>query len=202
MQTTFVNAREVLLTAILLAPVLPGSLAGGPVAAAQGTPPDKARPATVAELKDKLTAGTFKLAEADVVKLVGPPAVVKRPGDAGSELRMHWNYATYIFATFKDGKLADSTGAFSENLPVERVTLANFKRLRVGMTEAEVVAVLGEGKGTATVGTTTVRSWGRTALLWVSFNAKGRAFNAGLQEASALSMPPEAQLRLTEILKQ
>jgi hypothetical protein len=196
MNAAFAKIRQLLVTAIALALVSPGLRAGDEGGEAKRTVPGKDKPATVAELKAKLTVGTFKLTEEEVVELVGQPARVKRPGDAGSELQMHWEYATYIFATFKDGKLSEVLGAFSENLPVERVTLVNFKRMRVGMSEAEVVDVLGDGNGSAKVGATAVRSWGRTAGLWVSFNAKGLAFGAGLREASAVSVPPGIQLSL------
>jgi hypothetical protein len=196
MQSRSAIVGALLLTTLALAQMSPGLRARGPGDAAKRTPPETDQPATVADLRAKLKDGTFKLTEAEVVKLLGPPAGVRRPGDAGSDLRMHWEYATYIFATFKDGKVSEVTGAFSDNLPVERVSLANFHRLRVGMTEPGVVEVLGEGNGTAKVGTTTVRSWGRTARLWVSFNAKGLAFGEGVQEAGAVSVPPEIQLPL------
>jgi hypothetical protein len=196
MHAAFAKMGILLLTATALALVSPCLRAGGEGDDAKRTAPRRDQPATVADLKAKLKAGTFKLTEEEVVKLVGQPAGVKRPGDAGSELQMHWEYATYIFATFKDGKLSEVTGAFSENLPVERVTLANFKRLRVGMSEAEVVAVLGDSNGSAKAGAMAVRSWGRTARLWVSFNAKGLAFGEGLRESSAVSVPSEIQLPL------
>ncbi len=153
------------------------------------------------DLNAKLKAGTFKLTEADVVKLLGHPTVVKRPGDAGSELRMQWEYATYIFATFTDAKLSEMTGAFSENLPVDRVILSNFKRLRVGMTEPAVIEILGAGNGIAKIGGTAIRSWGRTAGLSVSFNAKGLAFGAGYHESSAVAVPPGVQLQVPAVFK-
>src|SRR5262245_49414813 len=193
MHAAFAKVGLLLLTASALTLVSPRLRAGGGGGDAKRTLPEKDQPASVADLKAKLKAGTFKLTEEEVVKLMGRPAGVKRPGDAGSELQMHWEYATAIFATFKDGKLSEVTGAFSENLPVERVTLANFKRLRVGMNEPAVVDVLGESNGTAKVGATTIRSWGRTARLWVSFNAKGLAFGEGLREVNAVSAPPEIQ---------
>jgi hypothetical protein len=196
MHATIAKMGLLLLTAIAVALLSPGLRAGGEGDDAKRTAPGKDQPATVADLKAKLKAGTFKLTEEEVVKLVGKPAGVKRPGDAGSELQMHWEYGTYIFATFKDGKLSEVTGAFSENLPVERVTLANVKRLRVGMSEAEVVDVLRDSNGSTKGGAMVIRSWGRTARLWVSFNAKGLAFGAGLREASAVSVPPEIQLSL------
>jgi hypothetical protein len=197
MRATFATLAALPLTAVALMLVFPGLRAGSPGDDPRPTPPGKDQPPTVEDLREKLKAGTFKLTEAEVVRLLGRPAGVKRPGDAGSDLRMHWEYATHISATFRDGKLGEVSGSFSENLPVERVSMANFKRLRVGMTEQEVVGVLGEANSVAKVGTTTTRSWGRTARLWVSFNAKGLAFGEGLHESSAVSVPPEIQLPTT-----
>jgi hypothetical protein len=201
MQARSFRVGAILLATIAVALAFPALRAADPGDAGRREAPAEAKPPTLAELKATLKAGTFKLTEADVVKLVGRPAVVKRPGDAGSDLRIDWEYATYIFATFKDGTLSEMAGAFSENLPVEKVTMANFKRLKLGMTDATVVEVLGEGNGRAKVGTTMIRSWGRTAKLWVSFNAKGLAFGEGLQEANAVSLPPGVELPLPGAVK-
>jgi hypothetical protein len=203
MQTTITKLGKLYLNTVVVALVI--ALSGLPAAGHDNdpkrTPPEKDQPAKVEDLRLKLKAGTFKLTEAEVVKLVGRPTGVSRPGDGGAEMRMHWEYATFIFATFKDGKLSEVTGAFSENLPVERVTLANFKRLRVGMTEAEVVETLGKGNGVIKVGGVAVRSWGRNASLSVLFNAKGLAFGEGLHEIDAISAPPGFQLPLPGNLK-
>jgi hypothetical protein len=156
--------------------------------------PEKTERATVAELEQQLKSGIFKLTEPDVVLLAGPPTSYKRPGDAGSELQLHWEYATFIHAAFKEGKLTDVTGGFSAHLPVEHVTLANFNKLRVGTTEAQAVEILGEGNGTTKVGSTVTRSWGRTGRLWVSINAKGKVFNPGTELRSAVYLPPGTPL--------
>jgi hypothetical protein len=201
MQATFAKSGALVLAMASLALVFPGLRAASARDDAKGAPADKGQPATVADWNAKLKAGVFKLTEADVVKLLGRPTAVKQPGDAGSPLQMEWEYATYIFATFKDGKLGEVTGAFSEHLPCEKVSLAHFKRLRLAMTEAEVVEVLGTGNGVVKVGGTAVRSWGRTARLWVSFNAKGLAFNRGFHEESAVSAPPGFQLPVPPAVK-
>jgi len=200
-RTTLVTLAVLFSILVTHAAARPALSADAPSDDAKDAPREKGQPATVADLRGKLKAGTFKLTEGEVVKLLGRPAGVKRPGDTGSELRMHWEYGTYIFATFKDGKLAEVTGAFSENLPVERINLANLKRLRVGMTEAEVVDVLGPGNGTVKADATTTRSWGRNARLWVSFNAKGLAFGEGFHEESAIAAPPGIQIPIPGAVK-
>jgi hypothetical protein len=190
MHAVFAKSWGLLLPAFpILALALPGLYAGEPRNDAKPLPAEKSQLLTVAELNEKLKAGIFKLTEADVVKLLGRPAWMTRPGDADSELRMHWKYGTYIFATFKDGKLSEVTGSFSEQLPVERITLENFKRLRVGMTEPQVVEMLGQSNSTTKVDATGTRAWGRTGRIWVSINGKGLAFNPGAEELNAVSLP-------------
>jgi hypothetical protein len=161
---------------------------------AKNSPRGKTTPLTVAELAEKLKAGIFKLAEADLVTLLGRPSGLKRPGDAGSDLQMRWEYATAISAIFKDGKLSEVTGSFSEHLPVERITVDNFKRLRVGMTEGQVVELLGKSHSMHNDGATVTRAWGRTGALWVSINEKGLAFNPGTEELNVVFLPAGFQL--------
>ena len=181
---------------------LPGLLAADRSEDPTRTPPQKVQPLTVAELEQKLKVGVFKLTESDVIDLLGRPAAVKRPGDAGSDLQMRWEYGTFIFATFADGKLTELSGGFSESLPIDRVNLSNFKRLRVGMIEPQVVEILGKSNATAKVGSGVIRSWGQTAALWVSFNDKGLAFNPGMQQSDAVSLPPGIQFPMFELPKQ
>lgn len=168
---------------------------------AKAVPPDKTQGVTVTELERQLKAGIFQLTEPEVVLLAGPPTSYKRPGDAGSELQLHWEYSTFIHAAFKDGKLTDVTGGFSAYLPVEQITLANFNRLRVGTTEAQTVEMLGEGNGTTKVGNTVTRSWGRTGRLWVSINAKGKVFNPGTELRNAVYLPPGTPLPIPGLVQ-
>jgi hypothetical protein len=190
MHATFPQGRVHLLSAFaVLALALPLLSAGERRDDAKHRPAEKSQPLTVAELEKKLQAGIFKVTEADVLKLLGRPAALERPGDAGSDLKMRWEYATHIFATFKDGKLREVTGSFSEQLPVERITLEHFKRLRVGMTEPQVVEMLGKSNSTNKVDATVTRAWGRSARLWVSINGKGLVFNPGAEDLNAVSLP-------------
>ena len=76
-----------------------------------------------------------------------------------------------------------------EQLPVERITQENFKRLRVGMTEPQVLELLGKSNSTNKLDATVTRAWGRSARLWVSINGKGLVFNPGAEEFNAVSLP-------------
>jgi hypothetical protein len=114
---------------------------------------------------------------------------------------MCWDFGNYIFATFTDDKLSKVSGSFSESLPVKGISLSNFKRLRIGMTEPEVVDILGKSNGTVTVGSGAYCSWGDTARVSISFNEKGSAFNPGLQESDAVFLPPGVQLPMFELPK-
>ena len=190
MHYTSAKGRGLLLPAFaVIALALPCLYAEDRQDDAKHSPAAKSQPLTVAELKEKLKAGIFKLTEGDVLKLLGRPAGLMRPGDAGSDLKMRWEYATHIHATFKDGKLSEVTGSFSEQLPVERITPENFKGLRVGMTEPQVVEMLGQSNSTYKDDVTVTRAWGRTAKLWVSINEKGLLFNPGSEEFNAVSLP-------------
>jgi hypothetical protein len=169
----------------------PGSSRVADAAAGEPPPPAPAKGATltVDQILLKLKAGTFKLKEADVRDLLGPPEGLKRQAGL-ADLQMNWAYATNIYATFKDGKLSELTGAFSERLPIEHVTPANFKRLRLGMTEQQVVAVLGQGNGTSRVGDTVTRTWGRYCRLRVSLRKDGRMFEWREESENAVYLPP------------
>ena len=194
--------RLLFLIVVTLGLAVPWLRAGVDGDGAERTPPEKSQSLTVTELQQRLKDGIFKLTEPDVVLIAGPPGSYKRPGDAGSELKLQWEYATFIHAAFKDGKLVEVAGGFSEHLPVEHVTLANFKSLRVGTTEARAVEMLGEGHGTTKVGSTVTRSWGRTVRLRVSINAKGLVFNPGSDVQNAVYMPPGIPLPTPGALKQ
>jgi len=165
------------------------SRATGAAGEPKSTVPAKGSTLTVDQILVKLKAGIFKLKEADVLDLLGPPEGLKRQAGL-ADLQMNWAYATNIYATFKDGKLTDLTGAFSERLPIERITPANFKRLRLGMTEQEVVAVLGKGNGTSRVGDTVTRPWGRYCRLRVSLRKDGPMFEWREESENAVFIPP------------
>lgn len=158
--------------------------------------PDKSSVLTVEESVKKLKAGILKIKEAEVLSLLGTPTKVKHPGTADFDLQMNWEYSTHIYSIFKEGKLVEVTGAFSKRLPVERITFDNFKRLRVGMSEEEVVELLGEAKGTTKKETTSTRSWGSMAQLQVSFSKDGRMVNYEVKENSAVIIPSDIEIPL------
>lgn len=167
-------------------------VAGGPEvgSADKQSSADKSTVPTVEESFKKLKAGILKISEADVLDLLGPPDSVKHPGMSGFDLQMQWKYSTHLYGTFKDGKLDEITGAFAARLPVEHIHFANMKRLRVGMTEAEVVAIVGKSNGTTAVDGIVTHSWGHSAQLQVSLDKDGRLVDYGLKQNSAVFFPP------------
>jgi hypothetical protein len=157
-------------------------------------PSPKAHHVTVDELRESLKVGTMKFGQDDVLKLAGSPAEMKMPGPDGALALWTWNYDTHIVATFKDDKLSGITGCFSPYLHVDGLTVDNFKRLRVGMTEQEVIDVLGKKSSSVRVGTTLYLSWGRTAQLTAIFHAKGLLFGTGLSQSGYVAMPPGLEI--------
>jgi hypothetical protein len=173
---------------VLLACSLPPGRASG-ASEEKPSSPGKAAVLSAEEVFKKLKQGLLKLKEAEVLVLLGPPDRVKHPGTQGFDLQMEWKYSTHVYATFKDGELAEVTGSFSERLPVERLTLANFKRLRVGMTERDVTDLLGKSNGTANVDGVLTHSWGTSAELQVSLSKEGLLVNYALRQNSAVFLP-------------
>jgi hypothetical protein len=86
---------------------------------------------------------------------------------------MAWEYTTRITVTYKEGKVNSLTGTFSAHLPVERVTPDNFRRVRVGMTEAEVIDILGDNYAKLTIDGVVSRQWGAAARILVAFRKDG-----------------------------
>jgi hypothetical protein len=118
---------------------------------------DKARVAPLDDRYEKVAAGVRKLKEADVVALLGPAQTMKRPvarepGRPPADRELGWEFTTRITVRYKDGKVSEVSGVFSEQLPVERVTPNNFRRIRLGLTRKEVVAILSDRYATLTVG--------------------------------------------------
>ena len=70
------------------------------------------------------------------------------------------------------------------------------------MTEPEVMEIQGNSNGTVKVGSGAFDSWGHTARVSISFNAKGSAFNLGVRESDAVFMPPGMQLPMFQVPKQ
>jgi hypothetical protein len=136
---------------------------------------DKPRIAQLDERYAKVVAGVRKLKEAEVVALIGPAHTMKRPvatelGQASADLELGWELTTTITIRYTDGKVSEVSGVFAEYLPDERVTPANFHRVRIGMTQKEVVAVLGNRFATLTVGDEVGDQWGATHSITLRFD--------------------------------
>jgi hypothetical protein len=151
--------------------VVVGLLGVALAASAQGQAKDQAL--SLDEKYEKLKAGILKFKEADVVRLFGPPQTLKRPGPLQADLEMAWEYTTRITVTYKEGKVNSLTGTFSAHLAVERVTPDKFRRVRVGMTEAEVVDVLGGHYAKITIDGVVSGQWGATARILAAFRKDG-----------------------------
>lgn len=138
-------------------------------------PTEKAPALTLDQKYEKLKGGLGRTTEAEVVALMGPAHNVRRPGQVGkADVELRWEYATSVKVTFKGGKVTEIWGTFSEYVPVEKVTQENLRRVQVGMTEKEVVAILGDRNAIGTVKDVGTGLWGGTAEVRVSFSADGR----------------------------
>jgi hypothetical protein len=141
-------------------------------------PVEKARLSPLDERYQKVVAGVLKIKEADVVILLGPPHTMKRPvakelGRLPADLELGWELTTQITTQYKDGKVREVSGVFAEYLPVERVTPDNFHRVKVGMTQKEVVDILGDSYATLTVGDGVSNQWGATYSITLYFDKNG-----------------------------
>jgi hypothetical protein len=169
---------RVFFLAVLLTPLgLPAS-AAGPPNGPRGEPAGQPARAKPDRAPAKLTSGNFakvkdgkgKWAEADVVALLGPATRFAKPGDVDAELEMIWEERARIRGTFKGGKANDFEGWFSEHLKSNTINLANFKKLRKGMSAKEVEKVLGPANELSSprVGTQ-YRTWEKFNLIKVQF---------------------------------
>src|SRR5262249_19236649 len=131
--------------------------------------PAQARSRLTADNFAKVKAGSGKLTEAEVVALLGPASRVRLPADGVVE--MAWEEVTAIRVEFAGGKASELTGRVSEHLPSKTLNLGNLKRLKRGMTEKEVRAVLGPpGEGGSVRGTEAIyRTWQKYNRITVQF---------------------------------
>jgi len=117
--------------------------------------PPAARPPFQAKNEDWLSEGVNKHTEQDVVKKLGTPDRVELgPSPLNGEERTYfiWEDRSRVEIDFseKDGKAVAIRGTFSPHVKAKRITPENFRKLKLGMTEAEVGKILG---GRAQVGT-------------------------------------------------
>jgi hypothetical protein len=138
-------------------------------------PADKAATLTLDEKYEKLKGGILKSTEADVVALMGPAHSMARPVKHDkADIELRWQFSTRIVVTYKDGKVSEVWGTFSEHLPVEKVTPENLRRVQPGMTEKEVLAILGDRYASVSLDGVDSGQWGAGAEFKVAFSKDGR----------------------------
>lgn len=141
-------------------------------------PEDKVRSLTFDDRYAKVVAGMLKLKEAEVVALLGPAHIMKRPapnekGQLVAELELGWEFTTRVIVEYQDGKVSSASGVFSEQLPVERVTPNAFRRVRLGQTRKEVVEILGDTESTVPSANGVGDQWGATWSIKLGFDKVG-----------------------------
>jgi hypothetical protein len=139
---------------------------------------DKTRIPPFDEQYEKVVAGIRKLKEAEVVALLGPAQSMKRPvakelGRPPADRELGWEWTTLIAVRYKDGKVSEVSGVFSDQLRVDRLTPDNFRRIQVGLTQKQVVDILGDSYGTLTGGDSVEDQWGATRSITLYFDKDG-----------------------------
>ncbi len=124
---------------------------GDLVAHSQPQPPKKDGTSPKVESKrldskyDQLKKG---MSVDQLVALLGPISTIKTPGDPlirGAETELQWVDRSTVRVTLKEGKLSAVEASVSPTLAFERVTQENVLKLKQGMAEKEVIAILGGG---------------------------------------------------------
>jgi hypothetical protein len=138
-------------------------------------PADKAPALTLDEKYEKLKGGILKSTEAEVVALMGPAHSMVRPVTHDkADIELRWQFATRIVVIYKGGKVSEVWGTFSEHLPVEKVTPANLRRVQPGMTEKEVIDILGDRYASVGMDGVETGQWGASAEFRVALSKDGR----------------------------
>jgi hypothetical protein len=116
----------------------------------------------------KVVQGERNLTEPDVKAILGPPSFIRLP--SGFDYDEVWEDVTSTRVEFRDGKVTEMTGRFSPHMESKSLTRENFRKLRVGMTEAEVEKVLGrEAPPLMPSGAGSARTWERANRIVVQF---------------------------------
>ena len=136
----------------LMAFLLLFPLGGRPAASAQAPPANQGGPKApeitskrLQEGYDKLKAG---MTVGQLTELLGPLTSIKAPGDpicADCEQELRWTDRSTVKVTLKGGKVTEVFAEVSPTLVFEHVTQDNVLKLLPGMTEQEVVGILGGG---------------------------------------------------------
>jgi hypothetical protein len=133
-----------------------------------GAPPGDAPPPRVTQENfDRIKEGKGKLTEAEVEALLGPAAEVRVLDEC--RLEEVWVEEAVIRVEFKDGKAAQLVGRFSDRLRSATINRDVLKKLRRGMSEADVQKALGPAdEGSASEGGA-VRVWRSARQITVQF---------------------------------
>jgi hypothetical protein len=161
-------------------------------------PADKTPALTLDEKYEKLKGGILKSTEAEVVALMGPAHSMVRPvkHDKG-DIELRWQFATRIVVTYKGGKVSEVWGTFSEHLPVEKVTPANLRKVQPGMTEKEVIDILGDRYAGVGMDGVETGQWGRRpSSRWRSARTAAWSTTSG---RTKLRPPQVAKVRRTAL---
>jgi hypothetical protein len=103
-----------------------------------------AEPRVTRELGEKVRAGIGKLTEDDVLRLVpGPVKVVAGPEAGEADRVLRWEEATSVEVVLIGGKVVSATADFNDTVVSKTLTLARFRQVKAGMTQAELEKVLG-----------------------------------------------------------
>ena len=139
------------------------------------------KPQRLEEWNRWVGAGSGKLTQAEVITKLGPPQAFALPDsedyprklDTKADLMMVWREETFIEVELKEGRAIRVEGRINAALPRRKVTLENIQKLRLGMEEKDLFAVLG-GPGAAQEPArrvseikNTVWRWGGKNELWV-----------------------------------
>jgi hypothetical protein len=109
-----------------------------------------AEPKLTKELSAKVKAGIGKLTEKDVLKLVPGSVKIELPSlesrldndSTPCEWILKWEEATSIQVSLIDGKVVSATFETNDTVVSKVLTLDNFKRIKTGMTQAELEKAL------------------------------------------------------------
>ncbi|MFO0852764.1 MAG: hypothetical protein U0871_30005 [Gemmataceae bacterium] len=103
-------------------------------------------PRLSAALGEKIRSGAGVLSEADVLRLVPGPVTAARPprGGADADLVLTWEEVNRAEVVLVNGKVTTATATFCPTAPAGPITLATFKKVRNGMTLAELEGLLGQ----------------------------------------------------------
>jgi hypothetical protein len=170
--------------------------AGWCASRAEAEPPkkktDAVRSALAEETEKWVGDGRGKLTEDDVIAKLGLPDFVENPIDPDSasnpdaDILMVWQDVSRIEVVFKGDKAKQISAQFSPHLKPEKVTLANFRKLKAGASPSDVEELLGKADSKAELAKGTTRcEWAAKRVLKVYFKG-GKVTGVGWKSQDPL----------------